>query len=193
MAQQGVIYPAAPLMIVDRQYRRKKKGDTDPPRFSVNPAKRDIGISVLGRHASRTGSSPKIAGPRATTLQNTAFKFVDGRQCCNIPRGKTHRLRKRKEPSESDTRAAANHSPSESASSDFTPPRRSQPLHLQGVPNASMTFYAYTNSQIPADAQDLLSYCRVLSLSAHLFSHIIRYRRDCTLNVPSTKYYLVRH
>ena len=167
MAQQDVIYPSEPILIVDRQYRRKKDCKADVPTFSVQSTKRDVTISVFGREDSKAQNNIKSGASTKAKAQQCPrtgqkFEFVNATQQLKAPRPKKLSAVKRKvDPSDSDASSVTiKQSPSASTYSDKTPSQKSSALRLGGVvPNSSTTFYAYAGDHIKSNAQDLLNYC----------------------------------
>ena len=167
MAQQGVIYPAEPLLIVDRQYRHKKSQKADLPTFSVQSTKHDVTISVFGRQpqdyqaALKTSVSIK-PGAQPCPKQGQKFEFVNATQESKVTRVKKAGAAKRKsnnsEPEATST--TVNNSSAKSTPIDESWVQQSSPLPLGGiVPTSSGTFYGYAGSHIKSNAKDLLDYC----------------------------------
>jgi hypothetical protein len=174
MAQQSVIYPAEPILIVDRQFRRRKGRAADVPTFSVNSGKRDVTISVFGRRSAEShGTSTTQARTAAHGLQPSSasvnFQFVDANQHLSATRAKKRRPPKSKADHENGLAAnskqhvsdspSASSSDSTSRDEDYLPTHNT--LQLGGlVPRSSTTFYGYAGDHIGANAQDLLNYCQ---------------------------------
>lgn len=169
MAQQGVIYPAEPLLIVDRQWRRNKKGFVDAPILTLNPTKRDITISVLGKPPSRPSSNkiPATARKANTATQATQFKFVNGQPCCASTPAKRNRSHPNSSKSRTKPIITNSHSITTSLNDTRRPDNEALRLH-RPVPNTCPLFYAYAGEQTPADAQELLAYCMTLILTLGL-------------------------
>ena len=167
MAQQGVIYPAEPLLIVDRQYRRKKSQKADTPTFSVQSTKRDITISVFGKRSPNHQGMLKTNArtkPEAQSRPRRSQKieFVNATQGSTLPRVKKAGPagRERNDIGSEATSLTVNNSPAESTPIVEPGVQKSSPLRLGGiVPSSSATFYGYAGSHIKSNAKDLLDYC----------------------------------
>lgn len=162
MAQQDVIYPAAPLIIVDRQWRRKSKEMADTPTFAINrpSTKRDVTISVLNEGGCIPKSRPRPAHQVASN--KSKFQFVQGYDPSQShrPKHQIHRSTKRK--AQSTTVAnPPDSSPSDSSTLATKSNDSSTSLSLSPVvPSSSTTFYGYASGgNVHSDAQELLHYC----------------------------------
>jgi hypothetical protein len=165
-AQQGVIFPSEPLLIVDRQWRKRKASQADEPSFSVLSGKRDITISVFGRRASDTSARPTSLHPqeppaRPEQSRNQTFQFVDSRRPPPRPTkrqlGERKTKKRRKSTESAGEQTAVSLSDKSPAHEQTTPAMSISAI----VPNSSTTFYAYTGDHIRPEAQELLHYCKL--------------------------------
>jgi hypothetical protein len=166
MAQQDVIYPAAPLIIVDRQWRRNRKDLSDQPTFSINrpSSKKDVTISVL----NKAGPNPK-AGARPCTqfaVKNSKFEFVTGYDPSQPQQRKSQfrsRVRRKERPPIAPDVSISNYIEDESTtdkSSDSKSSDAASSLSFSPViTNSSTSFYGYGSHPVHVNAQELLHYC----------------------------------
>ncbi len=167
MAQQDVIYPAEPLLIVDRQYRKNKSQNAT---FSVQSTKCDVTISVYRRQSSSFNQKfeTKVStnpGALKCSKQGRKFEFVNATQESKTLCTKKRPATKRKvEHGRFEVIAAkVNPSPADSILNAAYVLQRSSPLRLGSVvPNSSTTFYAYAGAHVKSNAKDLLEYCKSL-------------------------------
>ena len=158
-----VIFPAQPLLIVDRQYRQK--GSRIPGSLALpnRPTKRDVTISLFGKPKAER---PELPSARTVTqedsLQRRKFQFVNVTHHSKNPHTKRRSVPKpNSDLDESGTGSIASRSSAIKASGEREAgPRRPPSLQLGSlVPKSSTTFYGYAGIHVKSDAQELLHYC----------------------------------
>jgi hypothetical protein len=175
MAQQSVIYPSEPLLIVDRQWRKKRKDTGDVPAFSIAPTRRDVTITVLGKEGSTLCNAFKIPNHTKDEPRQPASKHEDRQihlaksnhqhqPCPAKKRKNSKRNHDKQNRLETMSIGSTKRDPSDVRPDKETWYSEGEAPRIGAlVPNSSTTFYAYAGPHVKSNAQDLLDYCMLPS------------------------------